>query len=230
MESVSFQYNPNCPYLSSQNALSQSRLWIIVPGLNETPWRDPWISSYCEAIMQLGAGVISINPHWRPINDDVNASQYQAQLEELCEQWFTIHQNGQASIGFIGYSQGGCQTIMFLLTNPLIHKIIHHYPQLNLYPPILIDPYPPDEDLLANISCPLTNSNALKCIRDLLEKSCIFNVDGNISVGGIERLPIGAWTAELLGIKSSVLVTVNDVNHSDLPPVVLSDVIYWCQL
>ena len=77
-------------------------------------------------------GVIAINPHWRQINDDVNADQYQVQLQELCEQWFNLHQGSQGSIGFIGYSQGGCQTIMFLLTNPVMHKIIHHYLMLNI--------------------------------------------------------------------------------------------------
>ena len=252
MNKMSFKLFPNCQYICNPGALIQDVLWIIVPGLLETP-NEPWIKTYCNSLHELGWGVVILNPHWKnssedtinslEINDDVNSYHYQWQLKELLEEWFNFHNKTIASIGFIGFSQGGCQTISFLLNSSLVHKIIHNnLLNIKIYGPILLDPFPPDDDIILATYCPIQSINSsreksVNCIGQLLENSLIYSVDGNTKSTNIERLPIGQWTAELLGVadkynmnKTKILVTKNDVNHSDLPLMVLLDVLDYCKL
>ena len=239
MDKIAFKLYPECHYLSSSNALVQNIVWIIVPGLLETPWTDVWIESYANSLNNFGWGIIAINPHWKQItniNDDVNAYHYQWQLSEILKEWFDLHNNkSNAFIGYIAFSQGGCQTINFLLDSPLVHNIIHNH-SLNLWigGPILLDPYPLENDDILKL-CPIKNKRSIECIAPLLDKMLIYSVDGNARK--IERLPIGLWTAELLGVSNKknwlgnkILVTKNNVDHSDIPTSVLSDVLDYCQL
>ena len=81
-----------------------------------------------------------------------------------------------------------------------------------------MDPYPLDDDDILKL-CPIKNKQSIECIAPLLDKMLIYSVDGNARK--IERLPIGLWTAELLGVTDKRLIIKNDVNHSDLPILVL---------
>lgn len=78
MDKIPFKLHSDCYYLSNPDALRHDIVWIIVPGLLETPWTDAWIEIYAYSLNEFGWGVIAINPYWKQItSDDVNSYHYQ---------------------------------------------------------------------------------------------------------------------------------------------------------
>jgi hypothetical protein len=223
-----------CKYLSNFNIIKHNVVCIIVVGLNENPFVDVWIKIYFDTLCKLNYGVIIINPHWKKLDnneDDVNSIHYQLQLNNIFEELFKTCklEKINLTINFISFSQGGCQTIYFMLKSPIIHNIIHNCnTYMNINKIILLDPYPPDDNIY-EIQCPYLKNNILsmKCISKIMDRTLIFTVDGK-SPYEIERLPIGKWTAEILKIdvaKLNNFIQIDNINHSDIPLNVLNYII-----
>jgi hypothetical protein len=192
---------------------------IISPGFGQRP-TTKWIKTYSEALLNEGYNVVTIDPNHKNSNA-VNGSEYQLQLRQAVEK-----SDETGDLVLIGYSQGGCQVLEFLLdTNG--HKLLHSSRKIHL---ILLDPYPPEENIVNEGKCYMNESTQAKtCVLSRLEKSLLFSVDGDTKGGDVERFEIGKITGEEFGLKEDFIRILPTVRHRKVPYVALPVVIKWLQ-